>query len=227
MKKYLFGTLAVLVFATSANAATTVGTQNIDNCIPFNCTSFFNTTTYQQVYSANAFAGMTSINTIRFFEQLAGNLGSATYDISFYSTASPVNGLSTTGADNLGTLLTNFGSYDFSGGAMPAVLEFSGTAFDYDPGSGNLLMQVNISNIGASGGWGFLAADNSGTVTSRYYAEAGNATGLVGSIGLVTEFDFVTPVPEPATWAFMIFGFGAIGGALRRNRKANVKVSYA
>ncbi len=34
-------------------------------------------------------------------------------------------------------------------------------------------------------------------------------------------------VPEPATWAFMIFGFGAIGGALRRNRKANVKVSYA
>lgn len=34
-------------------------------------------------------------------------------------------------------------------------------------------------------------------------------------------------VPEPATWAFMIFGFGAIGGAMRRNRKANVKVSYA
>ncbi|WP_108811312.1 PEPxxWA-CTERM sorting domain-containing protein [Sphingorhabdus sp. Alg231-15] len=38
-------------------------------------------------------------------------------------------------------------------------------------------------------------------------------------------------VPEPATWAFMIFGFGAIGGALRSNgrrqRKANVKVSYA
>ena len=35
------------------------------------------------------------------------------------------------------------------------------------------------------------------------------------------------PVPEPATWAFMIFGFGAIGGAMRRQRKANVKVSYA
>ncbi len=34
-------------------------------------------------------------------------------------------------------------------------------------------------------------------------------------------------VPEPATWAFMIFGFGAIGGAMRRQRKANVKVCYA
>ncbi|SIO08964.1 PEP-CTERM protein-sorting domain-containing protein [Parasphingorhabdus marina DSM 22363] len=33
-------------------------------------------------------------------------------------------------------------------------------------------------------------------------------------------------VPEPATWAFMIFGFGAVGAAMRR-RKQNVKVSYA
>lgn len=33
-------------------------------------------------------------------------------------------------------------------------------------------------------------------------------------------------VPEPATWAFMIFGFGAIGGAMRRRRNVNVKVSY-
>ncbi len=39
-------------------------------------------------------------------------------------------------------------------------------------------------------------------------------------------------IPEPTTWAMMIFGFGAIGGALRnrngrRKRKANVKVSFA
>lgn len=33
-------------------------------------------------------------------------------------------------------------------------------------------------------------------------------------------------VPEPATWAFMIFGFGAVGASMRR-RKQNVKVSYA
>ncbi|QTD56234.1 PEPxxWA-CTERM sorting domain-containing protein [Parasphingorhabdus cellanae] len=34
------------------------------------------------------------------------------------------------------------------------------------------------------------------------------------------EFDnfAVNAVPEPATWAFMIFGFGAIGTALRRRR---------
>ncbi|MEP3225902.1 MAG: PEPxxWA-CTERM sorting domain-containing protein [Parasphingorhabdus sp.] len=51
-----------------------------------------------------------------------------------------------------------------------------------------------------------------------------------GSDGILIEdlaFNLAAAVPEPATWAFMIFGFGAIGGAMRRQRKANVKVSYA
>jgi hypothetical protein len=26
-------------------------------------------------------------------------------------------------------------------------------------------------------------------------------------------------IPEPATWAMMIFGFGAVGGAVRRRTK--------
>ncbi|MEH6756877.1 MAG: PEPxxWA-CTERM sorting domain-containing protein [Parasphingorhabdus sp.] len=39
--------------------------------------------------------------------------------------------------------------------------------------------------------------------------------------------DSLGAVPEPSTWAFMIFGFGAIGGAMRRRRNVNVKVSYA
>ena len=36
----------------------------------------------------------------------------------------------------------------------------------------------------------------------------------------------LTAVPEPATWAFMIFGFGAVGGALRR-KKNRQTVSFA
>ena len=30
------------------------------------------------------------------------------------------------------------------------------------------------------------------------------------------------PVPEPASWALMLGGFGAIGGAMRSRRKAVV-----
>jgi hypothetical protein len=29
----------------------------------------------------------------------------------------------------------------------------------------------------------------------------------------------INPVPEPATWALMLLGFGGIGMALRRRRK--------
>jgi len=37
----------------------------------------------------------------------------------------------------------------------------------------------------------------------------------------------VTGVPEPATWAMMIGGFGLIGLSMRRRRRARVAVSYA
>jgi len=33
-------------------------------------------------------------------------------------------------------------------------------------------------------------------------------------------------VPEPATWALMILGFGAVGGAMRR-RNAKTSVRFA
>ena len=37
----------------------------------------------------------------------------------------------------------------------------------------------------------------------------------------------VSAVPEPATWAMMILGFGAIGFETRRRKKITVRVSYA
>lgn len=34
-------------------------------------------------------------------------------------------------------------------------------------------------------------------------------------------------IPEPATWAFLILGFGAIGGAMRASRRRTIQVTYA
>lgn len=56
-------------------------------------------------------------------------------------------------------------------------------------------------------------------VTSR-----SNDSFLIDNLQLGTT---TTPVPEPATWAMMIVGFGFIGGALRQARKANVKFRFA
>lgn len=35
------------------------------------------------------------------------------------------------------------------------------------------------------------------------------------------------PVPEPATWAMMIAGFGLVGGAMRRTTNVRTRVAYA
>ncbi len=79
-------------------------------------------------------------------------------------------------------------------------------------------------------------------IQSHYYGNSSTAIGtgpLNFNLGFAPSFALSTlthhnyavfstsAVPEPATWAFLIFGFGAIGGAMRRQRKANVKVSYA
>ena len=67
------------------------------------------------------------------------------------------------------------------------------------------------------------ADSNSLSRTSRTHDQ----TLSTGQVYAVFEVAGTTGVPEPATWAFMIFGFGAIGAAMRRQRKVNVKVSYA
>lgn len=55
--------------------------------------------------------------------------------------------------------------------------------------------------------------------------------GVDGGLINVGTGPIITPpsaaVPEPTTWAMMMIGFGAVGGSLRRRRKANVKVSFA
>ncbi|MEN2786693.1 PEPxxWA-CTERM sorting domain-containing protein [Sphingomonas qilianensis] len=37
----------------------------------------------------------------------------------------------------------------------------------------------------------------------------------------------VTAVPEPSTWAMMLVGFGAVGGAMRRRRSGATRVAFA
>ena len=45
--------------------------------------------------------------------------------------------------------------------------------------------------------------------------------------GVVNWTAFARYVPEPATWALMILGFGAVGGALRRERSKRDRLAYA
>lgn len=51
---------------------------------------------------------------------------------------------------------------------------------------------------------------------------------VVPPVPIIPPVGIVAAVPEPATWAMMIVGFGLVGGALRRRKTANTtQVSYA
>jgi hypothetical protein len=58
----------------------------------------------------------------------------------------------------------------------------------------------------------FFAADVVGSL--------GGYKGNTGNVGATWDGNYFNGAPEPAAWALMIVGFGGVGGALRRRRRA-------
>jgi hypothetical protein len=221
----LVALLAVLI-ATAGQvqaAAITVGSDNGGNCYPFSCFANDFGTTYQQVYDASQFSGLSQISAISFFHSVGvggGTMDSADYQIKFSTTSAAVNGLNTDWALNIGPDSSIFGNYSLSG-ITPTKLTFAGTPFVYDPTAGNLLMTVQVSNVTFSAGYNsFFISDSSGLVTSRLYAYSNSNLGSLDSYGLVTEFQILdgSAVPEPSSLAIFTIGACVAGVARRRRR---------
>lgn len=202
--------LAVLALApvTSASALV-IGTPNGGNCFPFGCGGG---SRYQQVWDAAAFGGPLTITSISFnLNSGGGPINGGTYILSLSTTATAVNGIddvafgSNVGGDDTiiysGTLASQFDG---------TTLLFSGFSFAYDDSMGNLLLDVKVSGI--SGGSNFFDATN-GTATQ--FSRAHDFGGGFDNFGLVASFN---AVPEPASWAMLIAGFGLVGAAARRRR---------
>lgn len=86
----------------------------------------------------------------------------------------------------------------------------------------------DVFNAGAVGGWGLQTRD-SGIITP-FTTDRLRVT-MTGGDGYYALSELQAfeggAVPEPATWAFMIVGFGAVGGAMRRKTRTYAKVSFA
>jgi hypothetical protein len=225
MKNYTFilavAAASVAVPASAASLVIGAGTGN--NCFPFGCGGPASAN-YQQVYNKTGFSGPISITAVQFeYGQGTGTVNLGNYTLSASTTTAAVDGLSSVFAANIGgdnTQVFN-GTLASSYNGTLLTLTFS-TPFAYDPSGGNLLLDFVISNPTNSGSVFFKSDNgNAGGVYSRMQNFGSGTSGY----GLQTTFIFgnaVPAVPEPATWAMMLAGFGIVGGAMRRRQRTSV-----
>jgi hypothetical protein len=213
--------------AIPALADITIGVPaNSNNCYPFGCSY---SGEYQQVYNQGQFAGPVSITGVKFFNTLvdegATAMNSGNWTISLSSTAADWNTLSSVYANNIGAGNTQV----FSGNlAQPwafgdtLFIQFT-TPFTYNPGSGNLLMDVQASGVSSSGSI-FFDAQNGNTDMGRAFNFGGNpafGTGTNAGFGLTTDFVTTSATPEPTLLFPLAAGLGLAGFLkVRRNRRA-------
>lgn len=220
MKHFVQPALAVIgaLAAVSPAQALVIGTADTSNSIPFggNLGGYY----YQQVYDGAAFSGGIDIQSLTFYTALspASTARSGTFVIYLTTIAANTN---IAGFDTNTTQAWLDSSFnEVFNGELPTLVDNKlvlnlTQSFNYDPAAGDLLLTVREFSL--SNGSAFFDVTTGGTVTnSRFSAYPYN-----WNQGLVTGFNEATgAVPEPATWAMMIAGFGLVGASLRR-RKAS------
>jgi len=227
--------IGVALVASSSAFGITIGSSSTGNCMPFNCndsgTSSGLSVDYYQTYDSSAFSGPTAFNTVSFFDYqpfptVPARVINGNYAISFGTTLNPVNTpFSSIAMSNV----TPFFSGSLSGLPVNGLFSISGNLINYDPSAGNLLMHVMVTDqelIPNGSGNGYFQAGFT-SLTARSYALANGGTGF-NDTGLRTDFSLsqsTSAVPEPASWAMMIAGFGLAGTALRNQRKPNVRMA--
>lgn len=126
--------------------------------------------------------------------------------------------------------ISNFFNIDFSSGLLTITTLQNGTLGGTILNFKNLTNPWTSANLLSGSVGNFDASDvtlTSGTLRVDF---SNTGTGSVGPFAIGDTFKIgLSPgaVPEPATWALMLLGFGFVGGALRSKKRQKVTVSYA
>ncbi len=115
----------------------------------------------------------------------------------------------------------------FDAGFFNAV---GGTAITAFAADGSLLGSVSNEGLGIEF-LGLVTNDGQDRIRGVLFSLVGDepAGFAIDSLRFGAAGQVVVPgaVPEPATWAMLLLGFGAIGGAMRARRRQKVTVRYA
>jgi hypothetical protein len=108
---------------------------------------------------------------------------------------------------------------------------FTGSSFTHNAVLGSLIPlivgETGTALAGGQVGAGYFLLG--GQTTTNFHVGVGDNDPFnlrVNQLNLAANADLNGGVPEPATWAMMIAGFGLVGGAMRR-RNTSVRVTYA
>jgi hypothetical protein len=191
---------------------------------------------YQQIFGSSLFGTSPILITSFAFRAdgtenpAAQTINLASLQVIMSTTTAAVNSLSTTFASNLGgdaTVVINSVSSFSQPGALVKTngitydfdyLFTFATPFLYDPTQGNLIFDMQTT-FGA-GTWSriFDAVNNNTDQTSRAFQATAAGT---GTEGLVVQFTYTTPTPEPEMLSLLfasLMGLGALRFASSRKK---------
>lgn len=119
---------------------------------------------------------------------------------------------------------------DFDGGGIFTAANnpnLQGPAGSTTTASRNGSGSVVRADFGANGleGAGQTSATYIFRTNATNFNLGGTFTTQDGSVAQRANFSPIAAVPEPASWAMMLMGFGVIGGAMRRRRRSTAQAT--
>ena len=134
------------------------------------------------------------------------------------------------GVDRIGMWVNNFGPTDLllrllvegPMGAPPSNIAFSADPVAVTAGTGWQQIAFSLDPADLIAGLGTVEGALSNTTTVRLFhgsADAFPGEPVAAQLG-VDDISALAAVPEPATWALLIAGFGAVGAMLRRGDRS-------
>jgi hypothetical protein len=218
-RRWILGalTFASLISPTMASAAVNVGRFVEAPCLLAECPKA--TSAFFQVYSAQNFSGSTTILGLDFSLPSGEPLYlPPEFSIFAYYTSQSGDELSASKQPIPGSLIANFGTFTYKG-LLRSSLQLTGSGFEYNPEVNNLLIAVvGKDSVGVQ----TYTRTDPQTGDLIYYNTIKQPASSVVSRARELQTTFITAspsaVPEPATWAMMLIGFGAVGCSFRKRK---------
>jgi len=146
------------------------------------------------------------------------------HEVGLWNSAGTLLASSTVASGTSGTLIADFRYATFAGLTLDAGTYRIGAL--YTSGADQLLFPDNGGVTTSATGFNYLSAQFGGgsALTDPTAVVGGPTSNAYFGPNLLAS---AAGVPEPASWALMIGGFGMAGGALRRRGAARTRVTFA